>query len=127
MRAFAFWLLLVHPLDDYNAACAEAKAGHNDAAFKLLDGAIRSGLANMQLWRTDPDLPRLHSDARWPGLLARADEVGHPCRKGPHAREFDFWLGEWEVRNPKGRVVGHSRIEAILGGCVILEDWSGVM
>ena len=39
-------------------------------------------------------------------------------------RQFDFWIGEWEVTNPKGKVAGHSRIESILGGCVIAEHWS---
>jgi hypothetical protein len=46
-----------------------------------------------------------------------------PCT-GAERRQFDFWLGEWEVTNPKGKVVGHSRIESILGGCVIAEHWS---
>ena len=39
-------------------------------------------------------------------------------------RQFDFWIGEWDVTNPKGKVAGHSRIESILGGCVIAEHWS---
>jgi hypothetical protein len=38
-------------------------------------------------------------------------------------RAFDFWIGEWEVIGPKGNIVGHSRIEAILGGCAIAEHW----
>ena len=46
-----------------------------------------------------------------------------PC-SGPERRAFDFWVGEWEVTGPKGNVVGHSRIESILGGCAIAEHWS---
>ena len=46
-----------------------------------------------------------------------------PC-SAVERRQFDFWLGEWEVRNPKGVVVGHSRIESILGGCALAEHWS---
>ena len=38
-------------------------------------------------------------------------------------RQFDFWLGQWDVTNPAGQLAGHSRIEAILGGCVLLENW----
>lgn len=38
-------------------------------------------------------------------------------------RQFDFWLGQWEVTNPAGKLAGRSRIEAILGGCVLLENW----
>jgi hypothetical protein len=39
------------------------------------------------------------------------------------SRQFDFWLGQWDVTNPAGQLAGHSRIEAILGGCVLLENW----
>ena len=38
-------------------------------------------------------------------------------------RQFDFWLGQWEVTNPSGQLAGRSRIESILGGCVLLENW----
>jgi hypothetical protein len=39
-------------------------------------------------------------------------------------RQFDFWIGEWVVTE-NGKVAGHSRIERILGGCALLENWSG--
>ena len=45
-----------------------------------------------------------------------------PCAE-PLRRQFDFWLGTWEVTNPAGKVVGHSRIESILDGCALQENW----
>ena len=42
-----------------------------------------------------------------------------------HFRDFDFWVGEWDVYGPKGKLAGHSRIERILGDCVIAEHWQG--
>ena len=45
-----------------------------------------------------------------------------PCRDGAY-RQFDFWLGDWQVRNPGGRVVAGSRIASDLDGCVITERW----
>jgi len=39
--------------------------------------------------------------------------------------QFDFWIGQWEVRDPSGTVVGHSRIEAVSDGCGIAENWHG--
>ncbi len=39
-------------------------------------------------------------------------------------RQFDFWVGEWDVTE-KGKPAGHSRIERILDGCALLENWSG--
>ncbi len=46
-----------------------------------------------------------------------------PCA-APEHRQFDFWLGEWDVFGPQDKVVGHSRIESILNGCVIAEHWT---
>lgn len=46
------------------------------------------------------------------------------CGAAEH-RAFDFWIGEWTVTNPRGAVVGTSRIEAILDGCAIYESWTG--
>lgn len=47
-----------------------------------------------------------------------------PCTSPQH-RQFDFWLGEWEVRDPEGRLVGHNRITALYGGCALREEWRG--
>jgi hypothetical protein len=46
-----------------------------------------------------------------------------PCAGAGH-REFDFWIGEWDVSRPDGPVVGTNRIESILDGCVLYESWT---
>jgi hypothetical protein len=44
----------------------------------------------------------------------------------PHeAREFDFWLGDWEVSGPDGRAVGRNSITAVCAGRVLAEAWTG--
>lgn len=52
----------------------------------------------------------------------RAQETAPRCAS-EEFRQFDFWLGEWEVTDPDGNPVGRSRIERTLGGCVIQEHW----
>lgn len=47
-----------------------------------------------------------------------------PCSTNPEYRQFDFWLGEWEVYGAKGRA-GQSKISMILDSCIILEEWTG--
>jgi len=47
-----------------------------------------------------------------------------PCMSEQH-RQFDFWVGEWEVTDPAGKAAGRSRIEARLGRCVVHEHWFG--
>src|SRR5437763_13229762 len=47
-----------------------------------------------------------------------------PCATPAH-RQFDFWLGDWEVHNPAGKRVGHNRISAVHDGCALQEQWQG--
>lgn len=47
-----------------------------------------------------------------------------PCA-GPQYKEFDFWLGDWDVRNAAGQILGHNRITKRYGGCVLVEEWEG--
>jgi len=46
-----------------------------------------------------------------------------PCASPEH-RQFDFWQGEWEVREA-GRAAGTNRITRVLGGCALREEWTG--
>ena len=45
-----------------------------------------------------------------------------PCHTDAH-RAFDFWLGDWDVFGPDGKLAGRSRVVAILDGCVVQEEW----
>ena len=54
--------------------------------------------------------------------LALPAGAAAPCTSPEH-RQFDFWLGEWQVRGPKGAVAGINRIESQYGGCVIHEHY----
>lgn len=47
------------------------------------------------------------------------------CAAAEH-RQFDFWIGLWEVRlRSNGKVLGRNRVELVHGGCAILESWTG--
>jgi hypothetical protein len=47
-----------------------------------------------------------------------------PC-SAPQHRQFDFWVGEWEVHDPSGKRVGENRITRIHNGCALQEEWRG--
>lgn len=49
-------------------------------------------------------------------------EQQQPCTE-PERRQFDFWVGEWEVRNPSEQVVGSNEITRISNGCGLREEW----
>jgi hypothetical protein len=46
-----------------------------------------------------------------------------PC-SAPEHRQFDFWIGEWDVKTPDGKTAGINRIERIEGGCALQENWT---
>lgn len=48
-----------------------------------------------------------------------------PPAPPPESRQFDFWLGEWEVTNPAGKLTGTNKIESIAAGAGLLENWTG--
>ncbi|HEX6333175.1 MAG TPA: hypothetical protein VFZ78_03050 [Flavisolibacter sp.] len=56
---------------------------------------------------------------------AFAQQPPSPCRTMAEYRQFDFWIGEWDVFRKNGMKAGDSRIELILDSCVILENWAG--
>jgi len=63
-----------------------------------------------------------------PSLMAAQDTAPTAAPKtctAPEHRQFDFWIGEWEVTTPKGAPAGRNRIEPILGGCALRESWTG--
>jgi len=54
---------------------------------------------------------------------AAQEPAEKPCEQPEH-RQFDFWLGEWDVLTPEGHQAGTNRIEKILNGCALLENWT---
>jgi hypothetical protein len=49
-----------------------------------------------------------------------------PCSAAEY-RQFDFWVGDWDafdVDNPD-KAVARNRVDRILDGCVLLEDYQG--
>ena len=46
------------------------------------------------------------------------------CTRAEH-RQFDFWLGEWNVTLPNGRAAGTNSIQSINAGGGLSEEWKG--
>lgn len=63
-------------------------------------------------------------------LAAAAEEgepptapAGGPCA-APEYRQFDFWIGDWEVTQG-GDQAGTNSIYPVYGGCALKENWQG--
>lgn len=65
---------------------------------------------------------------------ASLDFASSPC-SAPEARQFDFWIGEWDVLNrhlmPDGVWKNSGRatnkVYSVLDGCAIIEHWEGAL
>jgi hypothetical protein len=55
---------------------------------------------------------------------APAQAERYPCKSDPKNREFDFWVGNWNV-TVQGQQAGTNDIQLILGDCVLFENWVG--
>jgi hypothetical protein len=54
-----------------------------------------------------------------------AQQSQPPACTSPEHRQFDFWIGSWEVVDSAGTVLGSNRITSTLAGCVLHEQWTG--
>ena len=41
-----------------------------------------------------------------------------------HRHDFDFWIGDWEVRDPEGKVVGRNVITPLFEVGGVAENWT---
>jgi hypothetical protein len=60
-----------------------------------------------------------------PLLAFSALVAQQPHGSHPEQRQFDFWIGTWEVEDRAGQRLGRNRIEPLLGGAVLQETWEG--
>ncbi len=113
------------PIPQYNLACAYARLNDKDKAFAALNKIVSTGFFQPEQISGDTDLASLHNDPRFKELLSQAQKVVRPCTASPEYRQFDFWIGEWEVQTTGGQPAGKSSVQLILGDCVIFENWTG--
>lgn len=113
------------PIIKLYLAGSYARHGDTDAAFAMLDSAVVAGFANVALLTSEPLLEALREDSRYAEVVDGAQRNAMPCQYSEPHRQFDFWVGSWEVRNPQGQVVGTNEIELAEQGCFLVERWTG--
>ncbi|MFN8335887.1 MAG: tetratricopeptide repeat protein [Cyclobacteriaceae bacterium] len=98
-----------------------------DKSFASLDRAIALGYSNLSELDEHKELENIRKDARFKNYRQRAYVNAYPCMGNEQARQFDFWVGEWDAYvTGTNNLAGHSKIEIASGGCMILENWTSV-
>lgn len=111
----------------YNLACAFARAGMPDSSLATLGRLVATGYRQVSQLEADTDLATVRADARFAAVLESARRNAEPCAYRPESRQFDFWIGDWNVTSNlnAGSQAGRSHVELIVGKCVIFENWTG--
>lgn len=56
--------------------------------------------------------------------VSEATRTANPCLYDEQFKEFDFWIGEWDVHVANGTLAGHNEITREQRGCVLIENWA---
>jgi hypothetical protein len=109
-------------------AKVHAHLGDRGAAFAELNRAAALGLGALPPpFDTDADLAALKADPRYAEFEGALDRNARPCEHDPIYRQFDYWLGTWDVRpngSPPETPPATNVITRIHSGCVLLESWT---
>ncbi len=116
-----------NPSAMYNVACAYARLGEKEQALAWLNKAVTAGLSPFTNLAEDTDLALLREDPAFKELVKATDTKRRPCMYSAEARQFDFWLGEWDVFTPQGQQAGTSSILQVAEGCAIYENWKATV
>jgi tetratricopeptide (TPR) repeat protein len=97
-------------------------------SLQHLDSAARAGFFNTSELDTSRDFDFVRNDGRFKDLYRQVYTNAYPCSADEKAREFDFWIGEWDVFNAAtNSLAGHSLIQKISGGCALLENYNSTI
>lgn len=116
--------ILKGPMAMYMLGSTYARLGEKEKALAALSEAAGAGFAQPARLQNDPSLAGLREDPRYQKIVETVGRTSRPCMFSEKAREFDFWVGEWDVQS-NGTTVGTNVIQRIEEGCGILENWKG--
>ncbi|HKO54528.1 MAG TPA: hypothetical protein VJ276_01545 [Thermoanaerobaculia bacterium] len=106
-------------------ARVQAQLGEKEQAIATLQQATANGFANVDALLSENELLPIRTDPRWKELVDATRRNQHPCAAAPEFRQFDYWLGEWDVQS-NGQKIARSSIQLILDDCVVFENYATI-
>jgi uncharacterized protein (TIGR02246 family) len=106
-----------------------AEQGKRDAAVAELQRGVANGLVLApSALESDVHLRSLNGHQKWADVMSAFDAVARPCLHDQRFREFDFWIGDWDVRptgQPPTGPPSRNTVTLENNGCVVVEHWTG--
>ena len=66
----------------------------------------------------------LRTASNFKEIRLKVYEMVYPCSREPRNHDFDFWIGDWNCYRTGTQILsGTSHVEAMAGGCAILENY----
>jgi tetratricopeptide (TPR) repeat protein len=114
----------------YRLSRAHALMKNPVKAVEYLQKVVQMGYAQPTHFAAQKDFDGIRNDPGYKALIARVEATRFPCRGADPSRQFDFWIGEWDVYpwSPSAPNAAappaESKIESLLEHCVTVENWS---
>lgn len=102
----------------FHSARVHASRGDLDAVRASLEMLADAGIKIWGQLQNTPELAALADEPSLEDVMSRLK----PCATEEY-RQFDFWLGEWDVHPASGTSVAANSIARLHGGCVIRESY----
>jgi hypothetical protein len=101
-------------------ARARAANGEEAAALAALKAWLASGNGSFQVAMALPEFEPLRADPRFTAIV----EPHRPCNT-PEFRQFDFWVGDWDVEAASAPgTVSRNQITRAYDGCTLREEYT---
>lgn len=110
------------PVAYYNMSCAYALKRMKQECLTYLRKSIEAGFHNPRPIAADPDFAAYLDDPEFQKLAGIAGSAEHEVPN----RQFDFWIGKWDVYDATGRKVGVNEITKSENGYLLTERWKNL-
>ena len=94
---------------------------NKEKAYEYYETAVDAGLPPGIL-KSNNKFDSIREEEKFKMLITEAENNAYPCKNNGMNRQFDFWLGEWDVY-ANGQQVANSHIDYSLEGCLIIENY----
>jgi hypothetical protein len=95
-----------------------------EAATAELQSLFDAGFTSVGVFTNDPVINSMEGRKDYDELVSTMSVQAYPCAHQEGFRDFDFWIGEWDVHLANGTQAGTNVIKSIERGCALTEHWT---